>query len=115
MTSDDSEWRDSMRVNVAGTAFMAQAAYSHMRKLTAGEPRAIVNSSSISAHQVQPNRWSYLAAKGAINILTKAMALDMAGGGVRVNSVSPSWIWTPETAKASGGCASCGEMQILMA
>ncbi len=53
--------------------------------------------------QAQPNRWTYLAAKGAINILTKAMALDMTPGKVRVNSVSPSWIWTPETAKASQG------------
>ena len=44
-----------------------------------------------------------MAAKGAINILTKAMALDMTPGRVRVNSVSPSWIWSPETAKTSVG------------
>jgi NAD(P)-dependent dehydrogenase (short-subunit alcohol dehydrogenase family) len=41
-----------------------------------------------------------LASKGAVNILTKAMALDMTPGQVRVNSVSPSWIWSPGTAKA---------------
>ena len=59
--------------------------------------------SGLFSPQVQPNRWSYLAAKGAINILTKAMALDMTPGRVRVNSVSPSWIWSPETAKTSVG------------
>ncbi len=64
---------------------------------------AILTSFDPSTFQVQPNRWSYLAAKGAINILTKAMALDMTPGRVRVNSVSPSWIWSPETAKSTNG------------
>lgn len=47
-------------------------------------------------------RWTYASSKGAINILTKCMALDMRTGNVRVNSVSPSWIWSPEVAKAAG-------------
>ena len=46
-------------------------------------------------------RWTYAASKGAINILTKTMALDMAGDKIRVNSVSPGWIWSPEVAKAA--------------
>ena len=39
--------------------------------------------------------------KGAINILTKNMALDLAAFKIRVNSVSPGWIWSPEVAKAA--------------
>ena len=38
---------------------------------------AIVNMSSISAFIAQPNRWTYNAAKGAVNTLTKCMALDL--------------------------------------
>ena len=46
-------------------------------------------------------RWTYAASKGAINILTKNMALDLAKYKIRVNSVSPGWIWSPEVAKVS--------------
>ena len=46
------------------------------------------------------NRWTYNTSKGAINMLTKVMALDMEEGKVRVNSISPACIWTPEVAKA---------------
>ena len=44
-------------------------------------------------------RWTYAASKGAINILTKNMALDLAQYKIRVNSVSPAWIWSPEVNK----------------
>ena len=47
------------------------------------------------------SRWTYAASKGAINILTKNMALDLAKYKIRVNSVSPGWIWSPEVAKVS--------------
>merc|ERR1712110_657334 len=65
------------------------------------EDCSVVNLSSISAHQTQPNRWTYAASKGAVNILTKNMALDLAKYRIRVNSVSPGWIWSPEVAKAA--------------
>jgi NAD(P)-dependent dehydrogenase (short-subunit alcohol dehydrogenase family) len=46
-------------------------------------------------------RLTYAASKGAINILTKNMALDLAKFKIRVNSVSPGWIWSPEVAKVN--------------
>jgi NAD(P)-dependent dehydrogenase (short-subunit alcohol dehydrogenase family) len=64
---------------------------------------SIVNMSSISAFIAQPNRWTYNAAKGAVHTLTKCMALDLASYGIRVNSVSPGWIWTREVDNAAGG------------
>jgi NAD(P)-dependent dehydrogenase (short-subunit alcohol dehydrogenase family) len=64
---------------------------------------AIVNVSSISAFIAQPGRWTYNSAKGAVNTLTKCMALDFANWSIRVNSVSPGWIWTQEVLKAAGG------------
>ena len=64
---------------------------------------AIVNVSSISARIAQPDRWTYNSAKGAVQNLTRCMALDLAPYGIRVNSVSPGWIWTREVEKAAGG------------
>jgi hypothetical protein len=57
--------------------------------------------SSISTFIAQPNGRTYNAAKGAVHTLTKCMALDRAPYGVRVNSVSPGWIWTREVDKAA--------------
>ena len=103
-----------LQVNVAGTSFMVQAAVEQMQGQSLKENCSVVNLSSISAHQTQPNRqveqkktstnfprWTYAASKGAINILTKNMALDLAKYRIRVNSVSPGWIWSPEVAKVS--------------
>merc|ERR1712037_564777 len=98
-TEDD--WDKTMKVNVAGSSFMVQAAVEQMQGHSLKENCSVVNLSSISAHQTQPNRWTYAASKGAINILTKNMALDLAKFRIRVNSVSPGWIWSPEVAKAA--------------
>jgi NAD(P)-dependent dehydrogenase (short-subunit alcohol dehydrogenase family) len=64
---------------------------------------AIVNVSSISAWVAKPNRWTYNMAKGAVTQLTRCAALDLAPHRIRVNSVSPGWIWTREVDKAAGG------------
>ncbi len=81
-------------------------AYARMGSLVAGPMRAqgggaIVNVSSISAFAAQKSRWTYNTAKGAVNTLTKCMALDFASDNIRVNSISPGWIWTREVYKAA--------------
>ena len=58
-----------------------------------------VNLASISGHVAQPDRWTYHASKGGIIAMTTAMALDLSADGIRVNCVSPGWIWTPATMK----------------
>jgi NAD(P)-dependent dehydrogenase (short-subunit alcohol dehydrogenase family) len=93
------EWLRSMSVGPIGYATMAAAAAPSMRAQGGG---AIVNLSSISAHIAQPSRWTYNAAKGAVNQLTRCMALDLAADNIRVNTVSPGWIWTREVDKAAG-------------
>jgi NAD(P)-dependent dehydrogenase (short-subunit alcohol dehydrogenase family) len=92
------EWERSLGVNVRGYANMVQACAPHMP-----EGSSIVNVSSVSAHVAQPNRWTYNASKGAINILSKCQALDLSTRGIRVNIVSPGWIWTPEVERAAVG------------
>jgi NAD(P)-dependent dehydrogenase (short-subunit alcohol dehydrogenase family) len=92
------DWERSLGVNVRGISNMVQACYAPMKAAGGG---AIVNIASISAHIAQPNRWTYNATKGAIVTLTKCQALDLAPAHIRVNAVSPGWIWTPEVDKAA--------------
>jgi len=103
LSATEKDWDTTMRVNVAGSSFMVQAVVERMKQYSMTENCSVVNISSISAHQTQPNRWTYAASKGAINILTKNMALDLAQYKIRVNSVSPAWIWSPEVNKAAVG------------
>jgi len=103
LRATEEDWMKTMKVNVMGSSFMVQAAVEVMKGHSLEENCSVVNISSISAHQTQPNRWTYAASKGAVNILTKNMALDLAKFKIRVNSVSPAWIWSPEVAKAATG------------
>ncbi len=80
-------------------AKMTQLVVEPMKKNGGG---AVVNISSISAHIAQPNRWTYIAAKGAVDQLTKCSGLDLAPFGIRVNSVNPGWIWTRAVDEAAG-------------
>ncbi len=94
------EWQRMMNVGPVGYATMAACAAEAMKRQGGG---AIVNISSISAHIAQPGRWTYNAAKGAVSQLTRCMALDLAAFNIRVNTVSPGWIWTREVDKAASG------------
>ena len=93
------DWQASLGVTLVGAASMAQVVVEPMKVLGQG---AIVNVASVSAFIAQPDHWTYNAAKGGLVNLTKCMALDFAEWGIRVNSVSPGWIWTPASAAAVG-------------
>ena len=92
------DWLRVFTVGPIGYARMVQNVLDPMKQQGGG---AIVNMSSISAFVAQVNRWTYNAAKGAVNTMTKCMALDLAKYDIRVNSVSPGWIWTREVCKAA--------------
>ena len=93
------QWQRSLAVGPMAFATMTQLIATPMKEAGGG---AVVNLSSISAHIAQPNRWTYNSAKGAVDQLTKCSALDLAPIGVRVNSVSPGWIWTRAVDQAAG-------------
>lgn len=97
-TRDD--FNRSYTVGPFAFALLIQLVAEPMRRQRGG---AIVNISSISAAIAQPNRWTYNTAKGAVTQLTRCAALDLARDRIRVNSVSPGWIWTREVDKAAGG------------
>jgi NAD(P)-dependent dehydrogenase (short-subunit alcohol dehydrogenase family) len=98
ITASTDDWYRSLFVGPVAYARMVQNVVEPMRRVGGG---AVVNMSSISGHIAQIDRWTYNAAKGAVNQLTRCQALDLAEYNIRVNSVSPGWIWTREVQKAS--------------
>ena len=58
----------------------------------------------------QSNHAAYVATKGGMNALTKAMALDYAPLGIRVNAVCPAGVWTPMLRKWAGEQPDSGEI-----
>lgn len=92
------DWTRSYFVGPVGFARMIQSASPAMKRRGGG---AIVNLGSISGHIAQRNRWTYNMSKGAVAQLTKCSALDLAEDGIRVNSVSPGWIWSDEVSRAA--------------
>lgn len=81
-------------LNVRTAFLVAQAAARVMVKLGAG---SIINMGSQMGHVGAPNRSVYCMTKHAIEGLTKAMAVELAPVGVRVNTVAPTFIETPLT------------------
>jgi NAD(P)-dependent dehydrogenase (short-subunit alcohol dehydrogenase family) len=85
-------WDEVMAVNVKSMFLMAKHAVPLMRANGSG---AIVNIASGQAIASQSNVVAYTASKGAIVAMTRAMAMDHAHEGIRVNSISPGSIDTP--------------------
>lgn len=84
-----------MRVNVVGSMIYAREAIKRMALESGGAGGSIVNVSSVSAKLGSPNLYvDYAASKGAIDTLTKGLALELAESGIRVNAVRPGIIDT---------------------
>lgn len=92
LATDESTWDAVMDVNVKGTFLMSKAALPTMIKQRAG---AIVNTASIAGLKGLPERAVYCTSKFAVVGLTRAMALDHVGQGVRINCVCPGTTETP--------------------
>jgi len=84
-----------LALNLRATFFTAQAV---ARGMVARGRGAIVLVSSQMGHVGAPNRTVYCASKHAVEGLTKALAVELAPSGVRVNAVAPTYIRTPMTA-----------------
>jgi NAD(P)-dependent dehydrogenase (short-subunit alcohol dehydrogenase family) len=96
MDTSADEWRDIMHVNVNGVWWCSQA---FGRSMVARGRGAIVNIGSMSGlivNKPQPQA-AYNASKAAVHMLTKSLAAEWAGSGVRVNAVAPGYIGTELT------------------
>jgi 2-hydroxycyclohexanecarboxyl-CoA dehydrogenase len=90
ITEDD--WDRMMDTHVKGTFLCCQAVLARMVKRGIG---AIVTMSSDFAVMAVPDGAAYCAAKSAIYSMTKSLALEFAGNGIRVNALGPGPIDTP--------------------
>lgn len=88
----DEEWERVFRVNMTGTFYACRAAIPHLR-----DGASIVNMASINSFIAWENDAAYTATKGALMQFTRALALELAPRGIRVNAVCPGVIDTPLT------------------
>jgi NAD(P)-dependent dehydrogenase (short-subunit alcohol dehydrogenase family) len=88
----EQEWDLQMDVNLKGTFLMAKAVLPHMIEQRRG---VIINNSSGWGIAGGDSAVAYCASKGGIVLLTKAMAIDHGGQGIRVNCLCPGDVDTP--------------------
>ena len=88
----EDEWRRVMSTNLDAVLFCAQEAAKRM--LAAGTKGAIVNIASVLGLGVSKGAVSYATSKAAVIQLTKALSLEWAFKGVRVNAIAPGWFVT---------------------
>jgi NAD(P)-dependent dehydrogenase (short-subunit alcohol dehydrogenase family) len=91
-TMELDQWRRVMDANLEATMQIARASIPAM---LAGAGGSIVNVSSLAASVAPGNMAAYITSKTAIVGLTRSMAVDYGPLGIRVNTLSPGWVWTP--------------------
>ncbi len=94
----EEQLRRTFQTNIFGMFFMVQAARPHLT-----EGATIVNCTSVTMYQGEPELLDYSSTKGAITAFTRSLSAQLVGKGIRVNGVAPGPIWTP--LNPSGGAS----------
>jgi meso-butanediol dehydrogenase/(S,S)-butanediol dehydrogenase/diacetyl reductase len=87
----DLEWNKLFDTNLKGILYTTKYGLASLIK----SKGCILNTSSLVGEIGQENHAAYAATKGAVNALTKSMAIDYSKYKIRVNAVSPAGVWTP--------------------
>lgn len=86
------EWRTIIDINLTGTFLCCKYLGGAM-----AEGGSVINVSSVAGHGGLPRSVPYCASKGGVEMMTKALAIDWAPRGVRVNTLAPGWVDTDLT------------------
>jgi NAD(P)-dependent dehydrogenase (short-subunit alcohol dehydrogenase family) len=89
-TSED--WDRCLGINLKGAFLCSKYAIPHLQAAGGG---AIVNITSVHSHRNSRAEAPYAASKGGLLALTRQMAIDFGKDKIRVNAVSPGWVYTP--------------------
>lgn len=98
--ASDEEWQRSLDVNLLAPAKLVSEALPALRR---SDRASVVNIASISGHVAQSGSWIYNTTKGGLLQLTRSQALDLGADDVRVNSISPGWIWSAKVDEIAEG------------
>ena len=94
------DWHDVLNVNVLGTFTCTQAAVAVMKAQRSGK---VINVGSNVVHKGLPNFLPYVASKGAVHAMTRALAKELGPFGITVNAVAPGYVMHEGTAKTDAG------------
>lgn len=94
LTVEADDWIEVLMTNVTGYFLPARAAANQMIKTGKARNGTIIFVGSINYMDALPDRSAYVASKGAVRSLTKALAIDFGKYGIRVNCIAPGPIWT---------------------
>lgn len=87
----DADWERNIGVNLNGVFYCSRAAGRRMKDARSG---VIINVGSIYSLVAPPNRLHYCAPKAAVEMMTRALAVEWAQYGIRVNGVAPGYVQT---------------------
>jgi len=111
-----SEWARVIAVNLTGTYLVAKHVLAQMLRQARradGQRGSVVTIASIEGLEGTAGGSAYSASKGGVVILTKNMAIDYAGRGIRVNAICPGFIETPMTDSIFGPGMEAARADIL--
>ena len=98
-TLAEDDWREALDVNLTGVFLLCKHALPHLRAQGAG---SVILTASQMGRVAYVGQAAYCATKGALIQLAKGMALDYAGEGIRVNTLSPGGTATPRLGRRFG-------------
>jgi NAD(P)-dependent dehydrogenase (short-subunit alcohol dehydrogenase family) len=94
-TADFDDWRNTIETNFFGSLNMCRAAFPTMKAQGKG---SIVNINTMASRKPMEGYGGYMASKSALSALTRLMAQEWGGFGIRVNTVTMGWMWGPSVA-----------------